>query len=307
MVPGSARNWIAVKTINHSASTKKKKNMKPQNLTHILIGLVCLGFLPQMQAVSPAPDGGYPGHNTAEGQSALFSLTTGLFNTAVGYLSLGENTTGGYNTANGALALHENDTGLDNTANGYAALRSNTTGDHNTATGAGALTFNTTGERNTADGVSALFSNDTGHHNTALGQRAGSNQTTGSNNVYIGAGMTGVAGESNACYIKSIFMQTSAGGIPVFIDSNNKLGTTTSSKRFKEDIKPMGNASEAILALRPVSFRYKKEIDPQGIPEFGLVAEEVEKVNPALVIRDPGAGRTQCATRRSTQCCSMSF
>jgi len=253
----------------------------------ITLALLCFGLLPRAEAVVPAPDGGYPGHNTAEGQSALFSLTTGEFNTAVGYGSLGENTTGGFNTANGAWALHQNDTGLDNTANGYAALRSNTTGDHNTATGAGALTFNTTGERNTADGVSALFFNDTGHHNTALGQRAGSNQTTGSNNVYIGAGMSGVAGESNACYIKSIFMQTSASGIPVLIDSNNKLGTTTSSKRFKEDIKPMGNASEAILALRPVSFRYKKDIDPLGIPEFGLVAEEVEKVNPALVIRDP--------------------
>jgi len=253
----------------------------------ITLALLCFGLLPRAEAVVPAPDGGYPGHNTAEGQSALFSLTTGEFNTAVGYVSLGENTTGGFNTANGAWALHQNDTGLDNTANGYAALRSNTTGDHNTATGAGALTFNTTGQRNTADGVSALFFNDTGHHNTALGQRAGSNQTTGSNNVYIGAGMSGVAGESNACYIKSIFMQTSASGIPVLIDSNNKLGTTTSSKRFKEDIKPMGNASEAILALRPVSFRYKKDIDPLGIPEFGLVAEEVEKVNPALVIRDP--------------------
>ena len=253
----------------------------------ITLALLCFGLLPRAEAVVPAPDGGYPGHNTAEGQSALFSLTTGEFNTAVGYVSLGENTTGGFNTANGAWALHQNDTGLDNTANGYAALRSNTTGDHNTATGAGALTFNTTGQRNTADGVSALFFNDTGHHNTALGQRAGSNQTTGSNNVYIGAGMSGVAGESNACYIKSIFMQTSASGIPVLIDSNNKLGTTTSSKRFKEDIKPMGNASEAILALRPVSFRYKKDIDPQSIPEFGLVAEEVEKVNPALVIRDP--------------------
>ncbi len=218
----------------------------------ITLALLCFGLLPRAEAVVPAPDGGYPGHNTAEGQSALFSLTTGEFNTAVGYVSLGENTTGGFNTANGAWALHQNDTGLDNTANGYAALRSNTTGDHNTATGAGALTFNTTGERNTADGVSALF----------------------------------FTGESNACYIKSIFMQTSASGIPVLIDSNNKLGTTTSSKRFKEDIKPMGNASEAILALRPVSFRYKKDIDPLGIPEFGLVAEEVAAVNPDLVVRD---------------------
>ena len=126
----------------------------------IALALLCFGLLPRVEAVVPAPDGGYPGHNTAEGQSALFSLTTGEWNTAVGFLSLGENTTGGFNTANGALALHENDTGLDNTANGYAALRSNTTGDHNTARRWCAY-FNTTGERNTACGVSALFSNDT--------------------------------------------------------------------------------------------------------------------------------------------------
>jgi hypothetical protein len=110
--------------------------------------------------------------------------------------------------------------------------------------------------------------------------------------VYIGAGMLGVAGESNACYIKSIFGQTSTSGIPVLINSSNKLGTMTSSKRFKKDIKPMGKTSEAILALKPVTFHYKKEIDPQGIPQFGLVAEEVEKVNPDLVIREAD-GRPQ--------------
>jgi hypothetical protein len=107
-----------------------------------------------------------------------------------------------------------------------------------------------------------------------------------SGNVYIGAGMLGVAGESNACYIKSIFGQTSVSGIPVPINSNNKLGTTTSSKRFKEDIKPMGTISEALLGLKPVTFRYKKEIDPVGTPQLGLVAEDVEKVNPDLVVRD---------------------
>ena len=98
--------------------------------------------------------------------------------------------------------------------------------------------------------------------------------------------MRGVADESNACYIASIFGQTSASGIPVLINSDNKLGTTTSSKRFKKDIKPMGKVSEALFSLTPVTFRYKKEIDPAGTPQLGLVAEDVEKVNPDLVVRD---------------------
>jgi len=119
-----------------------------------------------------------------------------------------------------------------------------------------------------------------------LGFRAGFNQTTGSNNVYIGAGINGIAGESNACRIASIFGQTAANGSAVFITSGNKLGTTTSSRRFKEDIKPMDKASEALLALKPVTFRYKKELDPEAKSQFGLVAEEVEKVNPDLVVRD---------------------
>jgi hypothetical protein len=119
-----------------------------------------------------------------------------------------------------------------------------------------------------------------------LGQGAGFNQTTGSGNVYIGVGVPGVAGESNSCYIASIFNQTSASGIPVLINSSNKLGTTTSSKRFKENIKPMDKASEGLFALEPVCFRYKKEIDPVGISQLGLVAEDVEKVNPDLVVRD---------------------
>jgi len=119
-----------------------------------------------------------------------------------------------------------------------------------------------------------------------LGVDAGSSQTTGSGNVYIGSLVFGVAGESNACYIRGIFGQTSANGIPVLINSDNKLGTTTSSKRFKDEIKPMGKVSEALFALKPVSFHYKKEIDPHGIAQFGLVAEEVEKVNTDLVVRD---------------------
>jgi hypothetical protein len=268
----------------------------------IPVFLIALSLTAQALLPPPPPDGGYPRQNTAEGQGALFSLTTGGFNTAVGYLSLGENTTGGYNTANGALALHDNDTGHSNTANGYAAIRANTTGIGNTATGAGALTFNTTGDHNTANGSSALFSNDTGNNNTALGYRAGSNQTTGSNNIYIGAGLIGVDGESNTIhigknitdtFIDGINGATASGGAAVFVvGEGGKLGTMPSSARFKDEIKPMDKASEAILALRPVSFRYKKEVDPQRVAQFGLVAEEVEKINPDLVIRD-AQGRPQ--------------
>src|SRR5262249_8645426 len=133
-----------------------------------------------------------------------------------------------------------------------------------------------------------LFHNTIGNNNVALGFLAGNNQTTGSNNVYIGSHIFGVVGENNACYIASIFGGTSANGIPVLINSNHKLGTATSSARFKRDIHDMDKASEALFALRPVAFRYKKEIDPTGMSQLGLVAEDVEKVNPDLVVRDKG-------------------
>ena len=268
----------------------------------IALTLLCVGLLPRAQAVIPAPDGGYPGRYTAEGDNPLFSPRPGTYNAAVGYLSLWENTTGGYNTANGALALNLNDTGHSNTANGYAAIRANTTGIGNTAIGAAALSFNTTGDDNTASGNGALFRNDTGNKNTALGFRAGDNQTTGSNNVYIGAEVVGVAGESNTIrigrnitdtFIDGINGATASGGAAVFVVGGaGKLGTMPSSARFKDEIKPMDKASEAILALRPVSFRYKKEVDPQRVAQFGLVAEDVEKINPDLVIRD-AQGRPQ--------------
>ena len=284
----------------------------------ITFALVCFALVQNTQAVVPAPDGGYPNGNTAEGQNALFSLTTGGFNTAVGWFSLKSlttgsfntaigagtlvlntgdentatgvgalllNTTGAFNTANGTVALLNNTEGGFNSAFGWEALSSNTTGGSNTAIGNTALQNNIDGFSNTAIGGGALNSNTTGSSNTALGTLAGGN-STGSSNVFIGASMTGVAGESNACYIASIFGQTSVNGVTVLINSNNKLGTTTSSKRFKEDIKPMNKASEALLALKPVTFRYKKEIDPAGTRQLGLVAEEVEKVNPDLIVRD---------------------
>jgi hypothetical protein len=223
--------------------------------------------------------------NTANGAFALFANTTGADNTANGNGALTSNTTGFSNTANGSVALVGNTTGHQNTANGTSALSNNTTGNFNTATGEQALVSNTTGNGNTAAGQNALASNTTGSFCTALGENAGFNASTANNVICIGFGVGG-ANVSNSCYIGSIFGQTSSGGVAVFIDSAGKLGTATSSQRFKEQIKPMEQASEALFALKPVTFRYKKEIDPHSISQFGLVAEEVEKVNADLVVRD---------------------
>jgi hypothetical protein len=148
---------------------------------------------------------------------------------------------------------------------------------------------------NTADGYQALYKNTAGSHNIALGYNAGYSLTTGSNNIEIGN--SGLAAEANTIrigargsqtntYIAGISGATVAGGVGVVIDTNGHLGTVVSSKRFKDAIKPMDKASEAILALKPVTFHYKKEFDPDGIPQFGLVAEQVESVNPDLVARD---------------------
>jgi hypothetical protein len=411
----------------------------------IIFALVCFALVQNTQAVNPPPDGGYPGFNTAEGQNALLSLTSGIYNTAVGFSSLKSNTIGNLNTAIGINALSLNTTGINNTANGGNALYSNTTGDQNTAngvyalfrnttgrlntasgafalsnnttgnfntaTGQGALTNNTTGHSNCANGTQALFSNTTGHENTAdgnialyynttgiwnaatglaalhnnttgientavgatalygnttggantavgfqagfgcdgggntvvgvqalfsttgggntavgigalfsphtgnnntaigagalynayigddniaLGDGAGSNLRTGDNNIYIYN--LGIDGESNTIRIGTVGTHTAtfiAGitgaavtGSAVVVDANGQLGVAPSSERFKDEIKPMNKASEAILALKPVTFRYKPEIDAKRAPQFGLVAEDVAKVNPDLVARD---------------------
>jgi len=215
-------------------------------------------------------------------------------NTASGQTTLFRNTTGNYNTASGARGLYSNTTGSFNTSTGVYALYGNTAGAFNTAIGAGTLLANTA-DQNTATGAGALVSNTTGSNNIALGNSAGSSLTTGSNNITIGN--TGVAAESNtirigvqgtqsATYIAGIRAITVPGGLGVFVDANGRLGTATSSERFKEKIKAMDKASEAILALKPVTFRYKHELDPEGIAQFGLVAEEVERVNSDLVARD---------------------
>jgi hypothetical protein len=247
----------------------KSINRSPLRLTFLLIPFVfvCIGLSPAVRAVVPAPDGGYPGFNTAEGTNALLSLTSGVGNNAIGF-----------------HALRDNTTGTHNTADGFAALSRTTTGQHNTATGDEALGSNTTGSFNTADGAHSL-ENNTGLGNTALGFGAGANVTTATNVICLGAGVLG-ANENNSCFIGNVFNRTSPVGAAVFVNSSGKLGTITSSRRFKEEIEPMAQASEGLFALKPVTFRYKKGIDPQGIPQFGLVAEDVEAVNPDLVVRD---------------------
>jgi len=232
--------------------------------------------------------------NTATGVNALYSNTTGYSNTANGVSALLSNTTGRYNTATGDQALAVNETGQSNTATGVFALFNNSTGNYNTANGLSALISNTTGSSNTANGVSALANNTTGRNNIALGYRAGKNLTTGSNNIDIGA--TGVSGEESTTRIGIQGTQTKTfvagisgspiGGTSVVVNAFGRLGTVASSQRFKDDIKPMDKASEAILMLEPVTFRYKKEIDAERTPQFGLVAENVEKVNPDLVVKD---------------------
>ena len=341
-----------------------------------IIIVFALGFLalsPIAQAVVPAPDGGYPGFNTAEGQNALFGLTTGVWNTALGAFTLSSdttgngntaiginvlrnnvtgafntgvglnalfanngdpstgagsqnsafgtyalfhNTTGSGNTATGGGALFSNSTGYDNTANGLQALYSNTdgigntamgtyallnnnAGANNTATGIAALINNTIGNFNTADGVQALASNTNGANNTAVGTNALVNNTIGTNNIAVGFGAgsnvhtasdticIGAAGVdvTDGCYIGHVFEEPlDPDHLSMAIDVSGKVGTPASSHRFKDDIKPMGQTSEAILALKPVTFHYKN--DKMCRPQFGLIAEEVVEVDASLVERD---------------------
>jgi hypothetical protein len=376
----------------------------PAALIFVILLLGCFGLLHKAQAVNPPPDGGYSGGNTAEGQSALLSLTTGTNNTAVGWFSLKSLTSGQYNTAlgaaalfsadttslntaTGAAALFRNSSGNSNTADGALSLFSNTTGSHNTAVGEEALFDNTTGAFNTAMGLSALRHNMTGgtntavgvfalqvnaigegntavganalssnttsdsntaigkdslylsntiggqtavgYHalrnsnpsgqfcfgntavgfnalgdstagcgNTALGTAALGSNTTGSSNVAVGViagnnvttasnviciGAVGV-NASNGCFIGNIWNQP-GGSQAVYVNSDGKLGFQVSSRRFKDDIKPMEQTSEVIYGLKPVSFRYKPQLEPTRPVGFGLIAEDVEKINPDLVTR----------------------
>jgi len=285
---------------------------KNTTILPVLISLTlgCFGLSPQARAV--CQEGCDAINNTFLGEEALVNNTTGFQNTATGWLALSSNTTGTGNTATGASTLRVNTTGNNNTATGSGALNSNTTGNNNTATGDFALLDNTTGDRNTAHGLAALETNETGNDNTAigdsallqskdsnniaLGSGAGLNLRTGDHNIYIGnAGLSsnenrviriGTRQTHRATYIAGISGAIVPAGVGVIVGTDGKLGTVVSSERFKTETKPMDKASEAILALKPVTFRYKKELDPNGIPQFGLVAEDVEKVNSDLVARD---------------------
>jgi hypothetical protein len=296
----------------------KSMSRSPLRLALLLIPLVfaCFAVSQSAQGVIPAPDGGYPGLNTAEGQNAFKNLTTGSGNTAVGWFSLKSlatgsfntgigagtlalntgdndtatgaaallsNTIGQWNTANGAGALFSNTIGISNTANGFHALFSNTTGGANTATGSSALLVNT-GDFNTANGFSALQNNTTGQLNVALGVDAGFAVTTANNVICIGANGANV---NNSCFIGNIYGTSEGGTISaVYVNSDGQLGTQPppSARRFKKQIKPMDMASEAILRLKPVTFQYKSDI--KDTQEFGLIAEEVAKADPNLVVRD---------------------
>ena len=231
--------------------------------------------------------------NNAFGDQALLNNTDGSGNIAIGHQALLDNTSGDSNIAIGAGALLNNTIGRWNVANGGGALSSNVTGELNTAIGQQVMQSNISGSNNTAVGDQALVYNTNGSHNIGLGDGAGVNVMTADRVICIGA-----VGEdiSNSCYIGQIFNATCIGGSAVFIDANNRLGTITSSRRFKEEIKPMEQASQTLFALKPVTFRYKKEIDSSGLSQFGLVAEDVAKVNPDLVVRDKEGKPTPSAT-----------
>jgi hypothetical protein len=278
--------WLAIthgivqdffmKTITTLFEDSINRSVRQFLLLFILLLIGCFSIPPNAQAVSPPPDGGYPGGNTAEGQNALLGLTIGTYNTAVGFFSLSALTFGQFNTGVGAGALLFNDA------------------HQNTAVGAAALLRNVTGHGNTATGTSTLLNNTSGDDNIALGNNAGSLLTTGNFNIDIGN--AGLAGESSTirignnlhtrAFIAGIRGVTTgnANAIPVLIDSLGQLGTMSSSRRFKEEIKPMDEISEAIHSLKPVTFHYKS--DTTDTPQFGLVAEEVAAVNSDLVVRD---------------------
>jgi hypothetical protein len=225
-------------------------------------------------------------NNSAFGHSALRGNIFGRQNTAVGAFALNKNDLGEENTAIGFQALFSNNTsGSRNTATGQSALQHNDRGSNNTATGVAALYRNTNGGNNTAIGFFSLDQNTTGSFNVALGDHAGSGVITANDVICIGRAVSG-ANVNGTCFIGNIrgVHTQNANALPVVIDGAGQLGTVASSERFKKDITTMEKASEGILSLRPVTFHYKT--DGTSTPQFGLIAEEVAKVNPALVLPD---------------------
>src|SRR6266700_1600293 len=229
--------------------------------------LACFGLLDGAQAIITDTQGWFQNGNTAEGQTALWNLRGGHYNTALGLLSLNALVNGSSNTAVGSYAL-QNNTGSYNIGIGWDTLGSNTSGNTNTALGYG-----------------AGFTNTTGTGNIALGAWAGKGVTTGFNVTCLGYGVLG-ANVDNSTWIGNVWGVTTQSGntAPVVVSDGGQLGVVASSERFKKDIAGMKDASRMILALRPVTFHYKS--DAKDTPQFGLIAEEVAKVNPALVLRD---------------------
>jgi Chaperone of endosialidase len=296
--------------------------MKNRNtiLIAILSALACFALCQQVQSATDTPDpGGKPVSNTADGQNALASITTGIHNAAFGFDALLSNTDANFNTAVGSVALLLN-TGSQNTAVGAAALFSNTTGEDNNAVGAFALFNSVSGFFNNAHGRNALFSNTDGSENNAFGDLAMENNTSGTSNTAIGddalrnnvdgsfnvavgdeAGTglgasvnnciaIGAPGEGpfavldNTCFIGSIFgenISDPGSQTAVFVDQFNVVGIFNSSRRYKHDIQPMDKASETLYRLKPVTFKFNS--DWKATTQYGLIAEEVAEVDPGLV------------------------
>ena len=292
--------------------------MKPCSLFKTYAGLLLLAsafHTAQAQTANTAYGTGVLPSNTGSynsgfGYQALYTNTSGSGNTAVGYGALYYNSTGDTNAAFGYLSMTENTTGYANTGLGYAALANNTSGTNNVGVGFNALGGVTSGAVNLAVGVNSLASVSTDYGNIGLGHRCLTNLSSGSYNIGIGytTGTTLTTGSSNiyiannlgsatengtirigdpsnqtATYVAGISGSTAASGVAVYVNSSGKLGTLTSSRRYKRDIADMAANSEAVLSLRPVAFRYKEEVDSTATPQFGLIAEEVEKVDPRLV------------------------
>jgi Chaperone of endosialidase len=291
----------------------------------ILLALGSFALCPMAQAVEPAaPDTGFPGGNTADGDGALAGLTGGFYNSAFGFLSLLSNGDASFNTGVGAGALLAN-TASENTAVGAGALLNNTTGGDNNAVGLFALFNNTTAFFNNAHGREALFLNTEGSENNAFGDLAMENNTTGTSNTAIGddalrfnvdgSGNVAVGDEAgtglgasvnnciaigapgagpfatldNTCFIGSIFgepVSDPGTQTAVFVDQFNVVGIFNSSRKYKHDIQPMDKASETLYQLQPVTFKFNS--DWKGTTQYGLIAEEVAKVDPQLVSQRNG-------------------
>jgi hypothetical protein len=300
-------NGLVVAICNPAASTCASDFTLQANASAVQVVADVLGYFKKTSGVRAD----HALRNTVLGDGALPSNTTGDNNTATGDQALGSNTTGSYNNAMGSNALAANSTGTSNTATGAYALWFNTTGSYNTASGAQALLGNTGGGSNTGTGANALYHNTTGYYNSALGQGSLASNTTGSYNIAVGMaagylattgdhniyiGHIGVGAEGNTTRIGTAADQIrffAAGirgvttgandAIPVLIDSAGQLGTISSSIRFKEDVRDMADASDALLQLRPVTFRYKGRPETREERHYGLVAEEVSEVVPELV------------------------